>query len=227
MGARRGGRARAEAHGRTATRGAEPASALSYGQSLSRTRPLMSPRSRPCAGCSVSANWPQCPSSRGPPPASPRATPASPKIIKRAWHAAGRETASARAPPGTSPVIFKVEELGLRKGCPPHVDGAEGRPRGRADAHSFAFACAGHSGLTPPGPPGQPAQRGGICPSRWKRAAHDLQPGVAAASSHARLRAHQGTCPSARLAHCACSTSDRYVSYLCVNRGAAQKPSNA
>lgn len=127
MGARRGGRARAEAHGRTATRGAEPASALSYGQSLSRTRPLMSPRSRPCAGCSVSANWPQCQSSRGPPPASPRATPASPKIIKRAWHAAGRETASARAPPGTSPVVFKVGELGLRKGCAPHVDGTEGR----------------------------------------------------------------------------------------------------
>lgn len=226
MGARRGGRARAEAHGRTATRGAEPASALSYGQSLSRTRPLMSPRSRPCAGCSVSANWPVS--------VFPRSASGFPTRHPRIAENYQASLARSRARDGFCPraprhLPGRFQSRGARpeEGLCPACGRYRGTPRGRADAHSFAFACAGHSGLTPPGPPGRPAQRGGICPSRWKRAAHDLQPGVAAASSHARLRAHQGTCPSARLAHCACSTSDRYSSYLCVNRGAAQKPSNA
>lgn len=58
------------------------------------------------------------------------------------------------ARPGDFPVVFKVGELGLTKGCPPRVDGTEGHPRGRADAHSFAFPCAGHAGVIPAGPPG-------------------------------------------------------------------------
>lgn len=149
--------------------------------------------------------------------------PPSPKIIRKAWHAAGHEPASAHMPPGTLPVVFKVGELGPMKGCPPPVDGTDGRPCGRADAHSLAFPGAGHSGIILLGPRGGLHSAGASVAPRGSRQLTTRSP----ASPHAWLHAPQGDCPSSCLAHYACPTSDKYLSYICVTTGAARKTSNA